>query len=141
MRFDDPPPSPVAASVGKIVSFGSRSLPPPTANESQRMDMLKTHRFCVACLTHGPVELHHILSGGGLRLGHRYTVSLCRPCHSGVKTREFKARYPNQALLDASDYSVGWPMVELPIRPERSRKRRATTAAANQVKRPQGGFA
>ena len=102
------------------MSFGSRSLPPPTKDEAERMDAIKRANWCVACLSFEPVELHHILSEGGLRLGHLYTVGLCRPCHAEVKTRHFKALHTNQAMLDASNYVVGWRMTTIP--PSRARR-------------------
>lgn len=110
------------------MSFGSKSLAPPTKFERERMDALKNYGWCVACCTFGPVELHHLLSKGGLRLGHRYTVSLCRPCHSAVKTRAFKALNTDQAMLDASDYILACNSTPLPTRRQRNRKSKTTSS-------------
>jgi hypothetical protein len=123
------------------VSFGSRSLNPPTAEELERWQQIKAMGIC--CVTHkrGPVEIHHLLSPGGLRLGHRYTVGLAPEVHAGVKVRDFKSRWPNQALLDKQDEMLCWgPKATIPDRPQRKRKSRCT-AASNQVKRPASGFA
>lgn len=108
--------------------MGSRSLHPPTDDELARWCAIKERGQCVACFGMGGVECHHLLSGG-LRLGHRYTVSLCPFCHSVVKTRGFKAAFTDQALLDATDYMIGWPLVKIPARPERKRVSKCTRPA------------
>lgn len=122
------------------MSFGSRSLPPPTAEEVLRWARIKETRVCAATGWLGHVEIHHLLSAGGLRLGHRYTVGLEPATHAIVKTREFKEMWPNQRLLDVQDEMICWERAEIPARPERKRKSRCT-ASSKTVKRPTGGFA
>ena len=116
------------------VSFGSKSLPTPTAADLERWAAIKERMQCVACFAIGPVECHHLLSGGGLRIGHRYTASLCRFCHSVVKTRGFKASFTNQALLDATDFMIGWPLTMIPAR--RERRKPSNTARPSKSFRP-----
>lgn len=109
------------------MSFGSKSLPPPTAEELERWQQIKGMGIC--CVTHarGPVEIHHLLSDGGLRLGHRYTVGLAPEVHRGVKARDFKSRWPNQALLDKQDQMLCWgPKATIPERPQRKRISKCT---------------
>ena len=95
------------------MSFGSRSLGPPNAEEKRRMDLIKTRDRCVVTGMTG-VELHHILRSG-LRLGHRFVVGLHRSVHERVKTRAFKYRYPDQLLLDMQDEAINWPFVSIAL--------------------------
>ena len=123
------------------MSFGSRSLPPPTAEEWLRWSQIRDMRICCASHKRGPVEIHHLLSGGGLRLGHRYTVGLAPEVHKGVKARDFKARWPNQKLLDKQDEMLCWgPKATIPARPERRRVSKCVRPS-KRVQRPAGGFA
>ncbi len=119
------------------MSFGSKSLPPPTADELQRWTEIKERRQCMACgfSFAQPVEVHHLLSGGGLRLGHRFSVGLCVTCHSVVKARWFKERWPNQKILDRQDEAIHWPLVLIPIRRER-RNGSSTRSPSKTYRRP-----
>ena len=124
------------------MSFGSTSLPPPTADELARWASA-SDKGCVVCaiLTPGqggvPTEQHHLLSAGGLRLGHRFTVCLCRHHHQQVKTRAFKKHFPDAVLLRRQDELIDWPTVELPV----ARKRKGSTDTPSKVfPRPPGGF-
>ena len=104
------------------MSFGSRSLPPPTAEELERWMQIRGTGVCTVTHKRGPVEIHHLLSPGGLRLGHRYTVGLAPEVHKRVKEREFKAKWPNQVLLDKQDQMLCWgPKATIPERPQRKR--------------------
>ena len=76
------------------MSFGSMSLPPPTASESARIEAAKA-RGCIACLMDGaelefcgPPEYHHLLVNG-LRVGHRFGVCLGSWAHRGVILPDF----------------------------------------------------
>lgn len=68
------------------MSFYSKSLPPPTLDETRRWDALKAYG-CICCrrrlgvFEHG--EIHHLLLGGR-RIGHRFTICLCAWHHRGV---------------------------------------------------------
>lgn len=62
------------------------SLRAPTQYEQERIEALK-RLGCVACAVLGvpnvnQLELHHILSGG-TRMGHWFTIFLCRGHHQG----------------------------------------------------------
>jgi len=62
------------------------SLNSPTKYEHARIDAMR-HLGCVACAILGvpnlnQLELHHILSGG-VRMGHWFTLFLCRGHHQG----------------------------------------------------------
>lgn len=111
------------------MSFGSRSLPPPTADEVRRWARIKTLQTCAATGKRGPVEIHHLLSGD-LRLGHRWTVGLAPEAHAIVKTRAFKEMWPNQKLLDQQDEMICWERAEIPPKRERRKKSRCTTDRA-----------
>lgn len=112
------------------MSFGSKSLKPPTAEEWLRWQQIREMGICCATHKRGSVEIHHLLSDGGLRLGHRYTVGLAPEVHKIVKTREFKSRWPNQVLLDKQDEMLCWgPKATIPVRPERRRKSKCTRPA------------
>ncbi len=122
------------------MSMGSTSLPPPTADELARWAAIKDRCTCTACGDSNLfLEIHHLLSAGGLRLGHRFTVGLCQHCHPQVKLRTFKKHYPDAWLLSKQDQAIGWPAVELPA--TRTRTRSRCTASTKQVRRPPGGFA
>ena len=110
------------------MSFGSRSLPPPTAGELRRWRRIKELETCTASGRRGPIEIHHLLSPGGLRLGHRYTVGLWPEVHKIVKTREFKEQWPNQELLNRQDQMICWEPAEIPQRAERRRKSKCTAS-------------
>ena len=106
------------------MAFGSTSLPPPTGAELERWEAIKDRRRCSACRCLESVEIHHLLSPGGLRLGHSYTAALCRTCHRFVKARSFKKHHPDQILLDRTNEDIGWPAVELPAARPRRRNTR-----------------
>lgn len=108
------------------MSMGSRSLPPPTPEEWERWQRIKDAR---RCLVLGPVEfveIHHLLTAGGLRIGHRYTVGLSPLVHAVVKTRAFKQEWPNQKLLDTQDAAIDWPLTLIPAK--RDRRKPSNTA-------------
>ena len=111
------------------MSFNSKSLPPPTAEERARWEAIKFEGYCTNCRHGGPVEIHHLLSGG-LRVSHLATVGLCAWCHRGIKPvgetitsmrwlrgpslyhhkREFYERWgSDQNLLDMQNGDIGWP--------------------------------
>lgn len=122
------------------MSLNSRSLPPPTAEESARIDRAKA-AGCICCRMLGIVtderpEYHHFLHSG-LRVGHRYGVALCSWHHQSKPRRghryettldrlgpglrdhkgDFKARFgTDQALLNFQDDLLGIPRVEIPSR-------------------------
>lgn len=113
------------------MSFNSRSLPAPTVAESARMDRIKSESCCTVCLSPW-VDLHHILSPGGLRISHAATVGLCRSCHDKVKTRSFKRDYPNQWLLDLQNQRLGMVFTPMPTR----RARRGSTDSPKREPKP-----
>lgn len=122
------------------MSLGSRSLPPPTDEESARIARCKA-AGCVACRMLGVVtderpEYHHFLYAG-LRVGHRYGVALCLWHHQSRPGRgrsyeymldrfgpglhdhkgDFRARFgTDQALLNFQDTLLGIPCVAIPSR-------------------------
>jgi len=121
------------------MSMNSRSLPPATPEESQRISAAKT-AGCICCrmirLNSGrPVEYHHLLHSG-LRVGHRYGVALCKWHHQsdpgrhghdnflrsfGPGLRDHKGDFhamfgTDQALLNFQDDLLGIPRVEIPSR-------------------------
>jgi hypothetical protein len=121
--------------------MGSTSLQPPTAEELVRWAAILALGLDAATGEACSVEIHHLLSPGGLRLGHRFTVGLSKYSHAQVKTRTFKKHYPDAWLLKRQDELIGWAPVVLPAKRARNPARSRCTAAANQVKRPAGGFA
>jgi Recombination enhancement, RecA-dependent nuclease len=69
------------------------SWKPPTKSEQARIERM-AHMGCVACAAIGipnyhQMELHHILLGGK-RMGHRFTIFLCRGHHQGAFTETQK---------------------------------------------------
>jgi hypothetical protein len=61
---------------------------------------------CVACaaigvVNHHQIECHHILDGGR-RMGHRFTIPLCKGHHQGYFTETQKIR-----LRDDEQVSIG----------------------------------
>jgi len=118
--------------------MGSRSLPPPTPEEWERWQRIKQRRICVVS---GPIEdpdepleIHHLLTAGGLRIGHRYTVGLAQRIHAIVKTREFKREWPNQKILDTQDAAIDWPLTLIPAK--RDRRKPSNTARPSKSFRP-----
>jgi hypothetical protein len=148
------------------MSFNSKSLTATTA-EQKRREALVRERGCVVCLMGGldpqcgRTEIHHLTVGdkhGAPRLGHDFTVGLGAWHHRGILLEEiplethmevmygpsfavtpnaFRREYGDGArLLNIQNELIGWTAA--PVRERR--KNRKTTAAANQVKRPAGGF-
>lgn len=63
----------------------SRNMPRATAEETRRINRMKAEIGCVCCLLRTGVqnyhaEVHHIVQGNK-RLGHWYTLPLCRSHH------------------------------------------------------------
>jgi len=146
--------------VGRIVSFGSVSLPEATPEQIRRWALigddgclccrllLGIRRFC---------EIHHQTVGGkhgAPRLGHDFTIGLCPWHHRGeafvgedadtwgpsyAKTpKAFRDEFGSDSwLLGVQNNRIGW---KTPPRRQRRRKSRCT-ASSKQVKRPAGGFA
>ena len=141
------------------MSFGSRSLPPPTAWEQERVRVCKANG-CLACRYMGewavtePIEYHHLLSGG-LRLGHRYGIALCAYHHRGRRqfaltaqeTREhygpnlhdekraFHLRHgANQEILNKQDDLIGYLRTTIPAK--RDRRKPSNTARPSKSFRP-----
>lgn len=142
------------------MSFGSRSLPPPTAEQKRRWELIRKSG-CLCCrmmnLGFRWPEIHHIKSGN-LRMGHDFTIGLCAWHHQGHKVvpsargdevgvnvgppltlkRDFIREFGDEMyLLGEQNKEIGW--TKEPVR-ERKKKSRCT-ASDKQVKRPQGGFA
>lgn len=125
------------------MSFGSKSLPPPTGAELERIRLAKDGG-CVACTIEGrtaadgwcgTVEFNHIHRG--VRSGHRYGYALGAWHHRGVPreglnerdmeamygpslargSRPFRARYgSDQALQDFQDRQLGLPTLTIPTK-------------------------
>lgn len=65
------------------------SLPKPTKSEQARIERMLI-MGCAACAAigvqnHHLIECHHILDGGR-RMGHRFTIPLCKGHHQGAFT-------------------------------------------------------
>lgn len=129
------------------MSFGSRRLPPPTADEKRRQEAARASG-CTACHVLGlpkdqhcgPIEYHHRLHSG-LTVGHRWGYALGLWHHQGQVKRgysheEMRAKYgtnladdkggfharfgTDQALQNDQDDRVGYPRAEMPsIREQR----------------------
>jgi hypothetical protein len=131
------------------MSMHSKSLPPPTDEQAQRIELAKT-RGCIACLMQnlpeqcGRVEYHHLLVGG-LRAGHRYGVALGEWHHRGVGpfkpaaaeeffgpalargSKTFHEEFgSDQELMYYQDDLLGYDRVQLPASAERIRDRQTT---------------
>ena len=142
------------------MSFGSRSLPPPTAEQKRRWERMRANS-CVTCYlrdgtSSGALEIHHLTVGdrhGALRLGHDHTVCLCEWCHRGVHRhasadyyereygpslaltpRVFRREYGDGAyLLKVQNEMIDW--TKPPVRERRRKRGSQCTASANQVPR------
>ena len=81
------------------------SLRAPTKYEAERMDAMM-RLGCVACaqigIAHVAQECHHILSGGR-RMGHWFTLPLCRGHHQGDFSAEQRQVFPAGTLVAISD--------------------------------------
>lgn len=138
------------------MSMGSRSLPPPAAEQKRRWDLIR-EKGCICCAMHGrsrAAEIHHIKSGN-VRLGHDYTIGLCAWHHRGEYVGRNVLGDPigsihilgpslakgssvfhwefgqDEYLLKFQNELIGWTAP--PVR-ERNRKSRCT-AAKNQMRR------
>lgn len=137
------------------MSFGPSCLGKPSAEQERRWDAMRA-LGCLTCWMRDGMsaddvtEVHHLTLGGkhgAPRLGHSYTVALCRWCHRGVKPhhhtaqemetyfgpsyaytpRTFRREYgDDQALLDAQQERLGMPRIVLP-----SRRDKAQTLGGN----------
>ena len=117
------------------MSMGSRSLPPPTAEEIKRWALI-CEKGCIVAHKHGhsfvPCEIHHLKSGN-LRIGHLYTIGLSAYIHRGEYmnlergnaygvsladgSRRFHAVYgSDQELLDYQQDLIGEPRITIPAR-------------------------
>lgn len=69
------------------------SLPKPTKSEQARIERMLI-MGCAACAAigienHHQIECHHMLLGGK-RMGHRFTIPLCKGHHQGAFTETQK---------------------------------------------------
>lgn len=78
---------------------------PPTKYEAERIEAMM-RLGCVACahigIVHIAQECHHILSGGR-RLGHWFTLPLCRGHHQGDWNSEQVELIPPEKRVAISD--------------------------------------
>lgn len=82
--------------------IGRTKAPPPTQEEQRRIKLIMG-MSCAVCALHGDVskralECHHIVRGRK-RLGHWYTLQLCRGHHQG----QWDMRNPQPAQVAISD--------------------------------------
>lgn len=81
------------------------SLRPPTKYESERIEAMM-RLGCVCCaqsgIAHIAQECHHILDGGR-RMGHWFTLPLCRGHHQGDFNKEQRQALPFGHLVAISD--------------------------------------
>lgn len=76
---------------------------PATPEEKEHMGWVKKLP-CQACGAPPPSECHHITDGGS-RLGHFYTLALCKGCHrgsngfSGINRQAWDKSLTSQLLL------------------------------------------
>jgi hypothetical protein len=82
----------------------SKNMPKPTKAEQTRINLIMSMSCCV-CALHGDVskralECHHIVRGGK-RLGHWYTLQICRGHHRGI----WDERSPQPAQISIADGS------------------------------------
>lgn len=142
------------------MSFGSRSLGKPSAEQERRWEVM---RECIVCNLSrigiavrgigGPVERHHLTVGGKHgqpRLGHDYTVALCAWHHRGEAAlpadeaefmlgpsyartpKAFRSEFGNdEELLRYQNGLIGW--TKPPVR--ESRKKSRCTASSKTVPR------
>lgn len=108
------------------MSFGSRSLPAPTAEQKRRWE-LAWKSGCVVSLRGdcgGHLEQHHLKSGN-LRMGHWWTVCLCQSHHA--QAAKLAKEHGNEQLMMLQDAKLGYvtPRVR-----ERRKKSRCTTNRA-----------
>ena len=155
------------------MSMGSRSLGQPTAEQSRRWDAMRS-LGCLTCWMRDGMsadevtEIHHLTLGGkhgAPRLGHDYTVALCRWCHRGVRwwgnsaeemethfgpsyartPRAFRREYgDDQHLLDTQQDRLWLPRAALPSRRDKAqplRDERGTSEVSKTTQRKRKGSA
>ena len=78
------------------------SLPQPTQAESRRIGLIKREIGCIACRLDGincvQADAHHILDGSR-RMGHEFTIPLCRFHHEHINSKSFEMRYGTELSL------------------------------------------
>jgi hypothetical protein len=68
--------------------------------------MSKASEFCIVCfleyMIRTPAAVHHLLTKGGRRRGHLYTIGLCDPGHHKNPQRGSRkvARHPTKARFE-----------------------------------------
>lgn len=82
--------------------IGRSKAPPPTQEEQRRIKLIMG-MSCAVCALHGDVskralECHHIVRGGK-RLGHWYTLQLCKGHHQ----RQWDKKNPQLAQVSIKD--------------------------------------
>jgi hypothetical protein len=82
------------------------SLPSPNKREAARIARIR-QGGCVCCALLGLpnfqyLELHHILDGG-VRIGHWFTIFLCRGHHQGDWSQRQRTLIPPAKLVSISD--------------------------------------
>lgn len=131
------------------MSFGSKSLPPATAEQKRRWELIGDYG-CLCCrLLLGirrACEIHHQTVGGkhgAPRLGHDFTIGLCPWHHRGkawmgeeadrwgasfaLTPRDFRHQFGNDHwLLAEQNRLIQWNA--LPVR-ERKRNRKTTRSS------------
>ena len=132
------------------MSFGSRSLGKPSAEQERRWALIR-ETGCIACRTWGAgfqhPEIHHGTVGdkhGAPRLGHWQTIGLCAWHHRGAAPyslgdmetthgpsfartpRAFRREFHGfDWLLNAQNVAIGWPTEAKPLSDEATRPSRA----------------
>ena len=132
------------------MSFGSRSLPAPTAEQKRRWGLIRASGCLICREVYGHLEraeIHHVLRGG-LRLGHDWTYGACEWHHRGIwpahldpermesicgpsmarTPKAYRHEFGNDEwLVGEQNRVIGW--TAQPKR-ERNRKSRCTTKRA-----------
>jgi hypothetical protein len=84
------------------MSLGSKSLPPPTAEQKRRWELIRA-KGCIIARSEGmgfvPCEIHHLKSGN-VRMGHDFTIGLSAWIHR--KSVLSPKRHYGVSLMDGS---------------------------------------
>lgn len=151
---------PLAVPEVQAMSMGSRSLPPPTAEQKRRWGLMEQFG-CIACHMQGRLgfgqcgepQRHHLTVGGkhgAPRLGHDFTVMLGAWHHMGLKTGVLPVGDDYEAIFGPSyaktpkafraefgsdEYLLKYQndLIGWTAEPQRERKRKSRTTAGKKT--------
>ena len=70
--------------------------------------------FCITCLSHGPVELDHVIGATGrinkVLVGHWFVIPVCHSCHTSLTKHRWRHPYSKEDV-DKGFFARCWAMV------------------------------